>query len=233
MRLVRRSCIACALISLIASCAGAQTTLTWSEVRDRFHTTNPTIQAGQIGVDESRATEITAYLRPNPQWSLTLDQIGNTTEGTIFSASTLLTGFNYLHEREHKRELRRDSAQGATAIAASTQADLERTLLFTLRSAFVQVLQAKAFRTLAQENLVNYDQVLSVSRGRFQAGDIAQLDLDRLELQRVTYESDVQTADVNLRTAKIQLLRLLNDQIAAFLNAAAQLNLAVGQEVIP
>jgi len=33
-----------------------------------------------------------------------------------------------------------------------------------------------------------------------------------LELQRVQYESDVQTAAVNLRTAKIQLLTLLNDR---------------------
>jgi hypothetical protein len=51
-----------------------------------------------------------------------------------------------------------------------------------------------------------------ISRDRFEAGDIAQIDLDRLELQRVQYESDLQTADVNLRTAKIQLLTLLNDR---------------------
>jgi cobalt-zinc-cadmium efflux system outer membrane protein len=54
--------------------------------------------------------------------------------------------------------------------------------------------------------------VLKISRDRFQAGDIAQIDLDRLELQRVQYESDVQTAEVNLRTAKIQMLMLLNDR---------------------
>jgi len=54
--------------------------------------------------------------------------------------------------------------------------------------------------------------VLGLSRDRLRSGDIAQIDLDRLELQRVTYESDVQTAEVNLRTAKIQLLRFLNDQ---------------------
>src|SRR6202008_3055897 len=67
-------------------------------------------------------------------------------------------------------------------------------------------------RDLAPGNLATYDQLLNLSRDRLQAGDIAQIDLDRLELQRVTYESDVQTAEVNLRTAKIQLLRLLNDQ---------------------
>ena len=44
------------------------------------------------------------------------------------------------------------------------------------------------------------------------AGDIAKVDFERLELQRVQYETDVQTATVALRTAKIQLLTLLNDR---------------------
>jgi cobalt-zinc-cadmium efflux system outer membrane protein len=44
------------------------------------------------------------------------------------------------------------------------------------------------------------------------AGDIAQVDLDRIELQRVQYESELQSALVNLRTAKIQLLQMLNDR---------------------
>ena len=57
-----------------------------------------------------------------------------------------------------------------------------------------------------------YDHVLDISRERFKAGDIAQIDLDRLELQRVQFESDLQTAEVNLRTAKIQLLMLLNER---------------------
>jgi outer membrane protein, heavy metal efflux system len=214
MRLVWRRYIGCVFVGTATLVAVAQTpqTLTWSEVRDRFRATNPTLQAGQIGIDESKAAEMTAFLRPNPQWSLALDQVGNTQEGNLFSASNLVTGVSYLHERQQKRELRRDSAEHTTAIATSTQADLERNLMFTLRSAFVQVLQAKAFRTIARDNLTNYDQVLGLSRDRLRAGDIAQIDLDRLELQRVTYESDAQTAEVNLRTAKIQLLRLLNDQ---------------------
>ena len=220
MRLARRVSVVCVLVGSVAARAAAQppqTVMTWTDIRDRFRTTNPTLLAGQIGIEESKAVEITAFLRPNPQCAMTLDQIGNTTatadnSANTFSASNLFGNCSYLHEREHKRELRRDSAQGATAIATSAQADLERNLMFTLRSAFVQVLQAKAFRTLARDNLTNYDQVLSLGRDRFQAGDISQIDLDRLELQRVTYESDVQTSEVNLRTAKIQLLRLLNDQ---------------------
>jgi cobalt-zinc-cadmium efflux system outer membrane protein len=119
---------------------------------------------------------------------------------------------SYLHEREHKRELRLESAQKGTAIAASTQADLERSLLFGLRTAFVSTLQAKAVLQLAKDNLEYYDHVLEISRTRFSAGDIAQIDLDRLELQRVQYESDLETALVSLRTAKITLLMLLNER---------------------
>ena len=62
--------------------------------------------------------------------------------------------------------------------------------------------QAKAVLQLAKDNLVYYDQVLDISRTRFSAGDIAQIDLDRLELQRVQYESDLQTAEKIWRTQR-------------------------------
>jgi cobalt-zinc-cadmium efflux system outer membrane protein len=212
MRLAWRSCIGCVIVGSVAADVTAQTPLTWPEIRARFEATNPTVQAGRIGIDESRAAEITAYLRPNPLVSVSSDQFRLVGEATdpLQNLTTVAT-ITYLHERRHKRELRRDSAQDATAIATSTQADLVRNLLFNLRGAFVQTLQAKAFQTLARENLASYDQVLALSRDRLQAGDIAQIDFDRLQLQRVQYESDVQTAAVNLRTAKIQLIRLLND----------------------
>jgi len=119
---------------------------------------------------------------------------------------------SYLHERQHKRELRKQSAEQGTAIAVSQYADQERTLLFNLRGAFVQTLQQKAVLDLARENLAYYNRLLTVSNDRLKAGDIAKVDYQRLELQRVQYETDVQTALVNLRTAKIQLLTLLNDR---------------------
>src|SRR6202034_2123353 len=49
-------------------------------------------------------------------------------------------------------------------------------------------------------------------RDRLRDGDIAQIDFDRIHLLRVQYESELQNAIVNLRTAKIQLQQLLNDR---------------------
>ena len=206
------------VIFLLLGCgleAGAQQALTWDQVRTRFESTNPTLLADKLNIDESKAQEITAFLRPNPQFSLSADgtQIApNQGVWKPFTGTFETPSLSYLHERQHKRELRRESQQKATLIAESTHADLERTLLFNLRSAFVSTLQAKAVLQLATADLEYYDHLLEISRIRFQAGDIAQIDLDRLELQRVTYESDVQTAVVNLRTAKIQLLTMMNDR---------------------
>jgi len=195
--------------------AGAQQALTWDQVRTRFESTNPTLLADKLNIDESKAQEITAFLRPNPQFTLSADgtQIApNRGVWKPFAGTFETPSLSYLHERQHKRELRRESQQKATLVAEANHADLERTLLFNLRSAFISILQAKAVLQLATADLEYYDHLLEISRIRFQAGDIAQIDLDRLELQRVTYESDVQTAEVNLRTSKIQLLTLLNDR---------------------
>lgn len=203
------------LLMVVDSLSGesfAQQAFTWQEVRDKFIATNPTLLAGRLGIDEARAQEITANLRPNPTLTALTDYIHPfKSYGALDDAQPSIT-VGYLFERMNKRGLRYETAKKGTAVAVSQLADQERTLLFTLRSAFIQVLQQKAVLALAQENLSYYDRVLEVSSERFRTGDIARVDLDRLQLQRVQYEADVQTASVNVRTAKIQLLTLLNDR---------------------
>ena len=200
------------LVCCLAQGSFAQPALTWHQVREKFVATNPTLLAARLGIEESRAQEITANLRPNPQLTALTDYIHpSKSYGALEDAQPSIT-LSYLFERMNKRGLRYETAKKGTAVAISQLADQERNILFTLRSAFIQVLQQKAILALAKENLAYYDHVLEVSADRFKAGDIARVDLDRLQLQRVQYESDVQTADVNLRTAKIQLRMLLNDR---------------------
>jgi cobalt-zinc-cadmium efflux system outer membrane protein len=199
----------------LGEAAFGQAPLTWEQVRVRFEAINPTLRAAEIAVDEAKAQEVTAYLRPNPDFTLTSDGTQLTPNQGVwqpFAGTLFTTAGSYLHERAHKRELRLESAQKATGVAESQLGDQRRTLLFNLRNAFVQTLQAKAVLAQARESLAYYDRLLGVSSDRLSAGDIARIDLDRLQLQRVQFETDVQTATVNVRTAKIQLLTLLNDR---------------------
>ncbi len=201
--------------SASATAPPAPQSWTWEQVKDKLELQNSTLLAGKLNIGELQAGEITAHLRPNPNLALLSDQIdpfGGGPEHGAFAYWLPSATVSYLHERAHKRELRTESAKKQTAIGVSQQNDLERNLLFNLRGAFVGTLQAKAALQLAKDDLEYYDHVLKISRDRYQAGDIAQIDLDRLELQRVQYESDLQTAEVNLRTAKINLLSLLDDR---------------------
>jgi len=193
----------------------AQQPLDWDQVKARFIAGNPALKADADNVEEMKAEEITAYLRPNPQFTLTADGtqiaphngVWTPTKGTYEQPN-----FSYLHERDHKRELRLESAQEGTRITQSLHEDLQRNMIFDLRAAFVATLQAKYILDLAKADLAYYDKIIDISRNRLNAGDLAQVDFDRIELQRVQYESEIETATVNLRTAKIQLLQLINDR---------------------
>lgn len=203
------------LLALAPVSVAAQQSLTWDQVKVRFEASNPALKADADNVAEMKAEEVTAYLRPNPQFSVTADGTQIAPHNGVWqplAGTFVVPTLSYLHERDHKRELRLESAQEGTRITQSQHEDLERNLIFNLRSAFVATLQAKFILELARADLVYYDKIIDISQSRFKAGDIAQIDLDRIELQRVQYESEIQIAIVNLRTAKIQLLQLLNDR---------------------
>jgi len=208
------SALALGLLAASAS-AGAQQALTWDQVKAKFEASNPALKADADTVDEMKAEEITAFLRPNPQFALLADgtQIApHDGVWTPFKGTFEEPSVSYLHERDHKRELRLESAEEGTRITQSEHEDLERTMVFDLRAAFVATLQAKYVLDLAKADLDYYDKIIDISQNRFRAGDIAQIDLDRIELLRVQYESEIQNAIVNLRTEKIQLLQLLDDR---------------------
>ena len=114
----RQWCICCVLLGCLTAGAPAQTrAFSWQEIRDKFQQNNPSLRAAQIGIDESRAQEITAYLRPNPDLTGSLDQInlfstqppptGGPSVYSPFAFALPSASVSYLHERQHKRELRK------------------------------------------------------------------------------------------------------------------------------
>ena len=194
---------------------GAQQALSWDQVKAKFEQVNPALKADADNVDEMKAEEITAFLRPNPQLTVLADGTQIARHDGVwqpFKGTYEQPSFSYLHERQHKRELRLESAQEGTRITQSQHEDLDRNMIFALRTAFVGTLEAKFVLDLAKADLDYYDKIIDISRERFKSGSIAQIDLDRIELLRVQYESEIETATVNLRTAKIQLLQMLNDR---------------------
>src|SRR5580704_1512715 len=103
----------------VSSAASAQQVLTWEQVRARFEQNNPTLLADKLNIDESKAQEITAFLRPNPSLTLTADGTQIAPERGVwrpFAGTYETPSVGYLHERRHKRELRLESAKKGTLI---------------------------------------------------------------------------------------------------------------------
>src|SRR5579862_6363204 len=147
-RLLRSRLFAVVVVVCLSHFAEGQTppaqTVTWAQIRDRMLIVNSSVLAGQTGIEESRAGEVTALLRPNPEVSLSADGFQvNPYRGVYrpLSGVVLTPGASYLLERGRKRPLRGDSARLATSGAASDQEDLKRTLVYAARTAYVSTLQ--------------------------------------------------------------------------------------------
>src|SRR5271156_4347572 len=72
-RCIGRLCVVMLLLPLGLGQARAQSGYTWDEVKAKFEAVNPTLKADANNVDELKAEEITAYLRPNPQFTFSTD----------------------------------------------------------------------------------------------------------------------------------------------------------------
>src|SRR5690348_10597342 len=83
--------------------AAAQKALSWDEVRSRFEANNLTLLADRVSIEESKAQQITAYLRPNPQLTLAADGTQIASDKGVwkpFAGTYETPTISYLHERQ-------------------------------------------------------------------------------------------------------------------------------------
>jgi outer membrane protein, heavy metal efflux system len=172
-----------------------QQSFTWEQIRDGFLATNPTLRAQAQSVESTRASEITADLRPNPQFQ------NDTTSATI--------GIYQEFEIGGKRSARLQSARLATSISQTDFGDTRRTLLFNLRQAFIAALQAQSDLDFARDNLSNYGKVVDLNHLMLEQGQISHADFLKIELQMLQFQTDVDDATLALKTSKATLRALV------------------------
>ena len=193
---MRRIAISVFVAMLAApSPAQQQVTYSWPQIEALFLRSNPVLQAQEQSIASDRAAEVTAGLRPNP----TLEN--DTTSSTV--------GVYQEFEIGGKRRARIHSAKLTTQIAKSDAADTRRMLLLNLRQAFVAALQAKSDLQFAQENLADYENVIEINRKMYQQGQISRGDFLRIELQMLDFQSDLDDAMLEMKTARATLRGLL------------------------
>jgi cobalt-zinc-cadmium efflux system outer membrane protein len=179
----------------VATAQAQQKSFTWEQMRDTFLRTNPTLRAQAQSTESNRASEITASLRPNPQFQ------NDTTSATIGIYQEIEVG--------GKRSARMESARLATSISQTDSADVRRSLTFNLRQAFIAALQAKSDLQFARDNLADYQKVIDINQTMFKQGAISRADFLRIQLEMLQFQTDLDDASLALKAAKAALRGLV------------------------
>jgi len=174
---------------------------------------NQSLRANRFNVDQNKANEITASLKPNPTISVGADAIPIFSPQTIrFDTQIYSAGLSYTVEKGGKREKRVVVAKDNTLISAQNVTDNERTLKFQVVQAFINVLLAKSVLALAKDDLANFSQEVDLNHARLVAGDLAEGDYLKLSIQKLQFEQDVSAAVLGLVQARATLRQLLGYQ---------------------
>lgn len=162
---------------------------------------NHNLMAAQTTITQSEASEVTAYLRPNPvlftDWDYLPLFTPSSMNATYLHDSTEADlGLSYLIERGKKRERRFQAAKDVTAQTRSLVADNERGLTYQVATLFVNVQLAESTIDLAQQDLKSFQQTVDIAEFQFNSGGISENDYLKIELQLLQFETDLEQAQL-------------------------------------
>lgn len=144
----------------------------------------------RYGIDYSKGQQITASLFPNPV--ATIGTLSSFTQGRTASNSGALIGqIQQLFELAGKRGYRIESAGFGTQSAEAAFEDAIRQLGLAVKDTYYRVQLAQRRLTLAEENRDRFARILDINTIRFKKGYIAEVDLIRIRLQMVDFQSQV------------------------------------------
>jgi cobalt-zinc-cadmium efflux system outer membrane protein len=181
--------------------------LTLAQVIDAAHARNPTLLAAERNLRAVKAQEIQAGVRANPYFGLYGTDL--TEPNSANSPYTVSAQISRLFERGEKRKYRLEDARATTAQTAAQLDDTIRQTTLTIKTAFTQMLQAKASLQLTQAGLKEFQHEVDIANDRYKAGDLARIDFERLDLQIASFESAESNDIVNLHQASDQLQTLM------------------------
>jgi len=155
-----------------------------------FINQNLDVLIAKYGIEYSKGQQITAGLFPNPV--ATIGTLSSFTQGRTSSNNGALSGqIQQLFELAGKRGYRIESAGYGIQSAEASFGDAVRQLGFTVKDTYYRIQLAQRRLILAEENRDRFARILDINTIRFKKGYIAEVDLIRIRLQMVDFQSQV------------------------------------------
>lgn len=182
--------------------------LSLDETINLFLRQNFDLLMSKYGIEFSRGQQVTARLFPNPVASMGL--VSSPVQGrTLGNSGQISSQIQQLFELAGKRGYRIESAAFGTQSSEAAFEDAVRQLGFSVKDGYYRIQLARRRLALAEENRDRFSRILEVNTIRFKKGYIAEVDLIRIRLQFIDFQSQVIQAIQEAESARSDLRQLL------------------------
>src|ERR1041385_3248950 len=183
--------------------------ITVSDAVSIFLKQNFQLIAARYDIDTAEAEKLTARLRPNPDISVCFSGLPLNLSGNLLTEQQYSYSIAQTFELGGKRGKRIDIANKNTDVA---RAQFEMTvwqLTNDLKRKFYTVILNQSLLNLAQENEKTFAEIVKHTEELVQAGERAVLDLPRLEVEKLKFDTDLANSErdyeVALRDLRVTL----------------------------
>jgi len=188
--------------------------LTLQRVVDTYIQNSLELQTARFKLERSRADQIATRLRPNPSLSITAENMavsGPTPFGDLYEIGATYTD---TFELGGKRSLRENAANASISAAEAQFEDTMRRGLAEIKRLYYEALLARQSVEVAIESRQTFDQLVQFNVTRFQEGAIPELELIKVRLERMKFESSLKQAELFLRQTTIRLIEKLGTPVS-------------------
>jgi cobalt-zinc-cadmium efflux system outer membrane protein len=175
--------------------------ITLAQALDIFMQRNLQLVAARYDIDSAEADKITAKLRPNPQVAVGFSGAPLNLSGPLITEQTYDYAISQTFELGGKRSKRIDVADRNIGVSHGQFEETVWMLTNDLKRKFYTVLLNQSLLKLAQENQTTFDEIVKATSELVQTGEVSGLDLKRLEVEKLKFDTDVANADRDYEVA--------------------------------
>src|SRR6476469_6552911 len=183
------------------STATAKQSITLADAVSIFLRQNLQLVAARYDIDTVDAEKLTARLRPNPANSVGLSDIPLDFRVNFIKPQTYSYGISQTFELGGKRSKRINEANANSELARAEFQIVVWQLTNDVKKKFYAVLLADSLLKLAQENQKTFAEIVKHTSEVFQLGEISGLDLQRLEIEKFKFDTDVANSEKDYELA--------------------------------
>ena len=175
--------------------------VTLDEAVELFLRQNLQLVAARYDIETADAEKLTARLRPNPQFTVGLADLPVNLSGPLIKEQTYDYGISRTIELGGKRSKRIETAEANSDLARGQFQMVVWQLTNDLKRKFYTVVLNQSLLNLAQENEATFAEVVKHTTELMNAGEISGLDLERVEVEKLKFDTDLANAERDYEVA--------------------------------